>query len=348
MPQISHQPYIDRSLTRENLHRVLGVSRTQRSQYKDRDVEPFNTPINHDRDQRYKRQTRAGGDYNRASKTNEAFTDLDTIPLALETDQRADQPVQAAPERHRYAEPVAAPDKVPSTQPELTSTITPQVKRLIILNATTPSGATPPYARAQANIGGRGLCFGIGRFYQIDGGLGHYLKNCHDVDADAFSKAFIRSDQPNPISAETLLEALQSSDEATRMADMGGEQLWAPAWIAVFKEAAKVPVFQDMQFKTASERYLDPLIGPAQRLGLLSEKGLALLTERALLTSVEQATSLAQTVVAKGTTQQAAIAALAAAASGGSMPGLASSIAVSADLSDVAIETQAPDSEDAS
>ena len=345
MPQTSYQPYIDTSLTRENLRRMSGGQGGVSMVYKDRDVLPMGHSPRGRHSEHLLDEDNIEPSSSRAPDLDSQFTDLDTAPLTLALDQNEPYSVATDHEPIISADSEQAPHLEASRSSPNTVHLPEQIKRRIVLYATTAAGGRPAYGRAQANIGGRGLCFGIGRFCQANGGLGDYLANCYRADASAFESAFTRTDHPHAVGAGALLEALRSDDEAVRMADIGGEPLWSGDWIAVFKDAARIPVFQDMQFKTASERYLEPLIADAQALSLFSEKGLALLTERAVLTSVDEAVTLAQTVVSQGSTPQAAIASLAAAASGGSMPGLAASIAISPDLSDTIIEAASSDNQ---
>ncbi|MEM7494023.1 MAG: hypothetical protein AAF296_11620 [Pseudomonadota bacterium] len=345
MPQTNYQPYIDTSLTRENLRRMSGGQGGVSLAYKDRDVLPMGHSPRDRHSEHLLDENNSERSSNRAPDLDSQFTDLDTAPLTLALDQNETHSVAADREPIISADSEQAPHLETSRNGPKTAHLSAQIKRRIVLYATTAAGGRPAYGRAQANIGGRGLCFGIGRFCQADGGLGDYLANCYRADTSEFEAAFNRTDHPHAVGAGALLEALQSDDETVRMADIGGEPLWSGDWIAVFKDAARISVFQDMQFKTASERYLEPLIADAQALSLFNEKGLALLTERAVLTSIEEAVTLARTVITEGSTPQAAIASLAAAASGGSMPGLAASIAISPDLSDTTIEAASSDNQ---
>jgi hypothetical protein len=63
---------------------------------------------------------------------------------------------------------------------------------------------------------------------------------------------------------------------------VSGKLLWEPVWIQRFKTAARHTPFQDMQFRVAAETYLLPMLPFARDLGIATERGLAMLTERAI------------------------------------------------------------------
>ena len=78
-------------------------------------------------------------------------------------------------------------------------------------------------------------------------------------------------------------------NRSARLAPVSGQPLWHPAWIRRFKDAAQIEEFQTLQYRVAAERALLPMVRFAHDLGLGSERGLTMLTERAILLGVEMA-----------------------------------------------------------
>ncbi len=216
------------------------------------------------------------------------------------------------------------PDAAPISLPAATL-------RRIMLHATTAPGAAPAYGRAQANIGGRGLCFGIARFCQSDGSLGRYLTECHAVDPTVFADIF----GPD---AAALLTTTNAPDEAARLAPVAGDDLWSPIWIKRFKSAAQHVPFQDMQFKTAADVVLTPLLSLAARFGLRSERGLAILADRAVLLGVNATKTLIEGALARNTPEGQQIAILAGLAATSDLAGRAPMLVAEPGLSDAPLD----------
>ncbi len=261
-----------------------------------------------------------------------SFEDLDAAPLNLSSEPPAQPatPPAPAPEDVTPAEPA-------TPQPQASLSLTPAVMRRIILAATTAPNASSAFGRAQANIGGRGLCFGIGRFCQIDGSLGVYLQACKDEDAAAFAAKFTLKDQDL---SEQLLQVCTSDSESGRMAPVGGQELWSRDWIAVFKEAAKHPAFQDMQFRAAAETRLIPLVDVAYQMNMTSERALAMIVDRAVQTGVAATEALIRSNLSAGNGTRQNIAMLAGLAAAGDLPGRAPQLAVESGPSDAPLSLQ--------
>ncbi|MEE3360548.1 MAG: hypothetical protein VX248_11415 [Pseudomonadota bacterium] len=255
---------------------------------------------------------------------NGSFEDLDATPLNLSSEPPAQPATPPAPEDVTPAEPA-------TPQPQASLSLTPAVMRRIILAATTAPNAAPAFGRAQANIGGRGLCFGIGRFCQIDGSLGVYLKACKDEDAAAYAARFTLKDHDL---SEQLLQVCTSDSESGRMAPVGGQELWSRDWIAVFKEAAKHPAFQDMQFRAAAETRLIPLVDVADQMNMTSERALAMIVDRAVQTGVSATEALIRSNLSAGNGTRQNIAMLAGLAAASDLPGRAPQLAVESGPSD--------------
>ena len=244
------------------------------------------------------------------------FEDLDAAPLPL--DPQEDVPTIEAP--------IPAADQPAPTTPTA-PTLPAATLRRIILHATTSPGATPAYRRAQANIGGRGLCFGIGRFCQSDGTLGHYLSACHAIDSAAFDDLFGEH-------AQAVLETTTTQDTDARLAPVGGDLLWSPDWIKRFKAAAKHSPFQDMQFKATSDVVLSPLLPLAAQYNMRSERALAIIVDRAILLGLDATRDLIQGALTPDAPEVQNIATLAGLAAASDLAGRAPMLVAEGGLSD--------------
>ncbi len=239
------------------------------------------------------------------------FTDLDSLPLtfgsapeqsASHPDSRLSPPVPDSVESSSSgSEPVSFSPALPGAESVFENEDAPLVldpprMRRIIFLATTSPGDIPPFAKTQPNLGGVGLRYGLGRFAQLSGDLGRLLLAMRDTDPVTFDRIF-GSDADFPdASAEELIAvttALNSpgaaADAAQNMQSVSGKPLWAPEWLRKFKAASKHAPFQDAQFFTAAQTALLPMLEFARDLGLDSEKGITLLTERAIQQGVSAA-----------------------------------------------------------
>jgi hypothetical protein len=146
----------------------------------------------------------------------------------------------------------------------------------------------PYFERAHAGLG-----FGIVLFSQDSGDLGRLLQAMKTRDADAFTRLF------GP-TADSLLETctaagpggLESPDgRSARVRPVDGQDLWAEPWLGRFRAAAAHPPFQAAQNQLASDLHLEPMVQTARRLGVATERGLALMMDRAVAMGAEAATS---------------------------------------------------------
>lgn len=128
-----------------------------------------------------------------------------------------------------------------------------------------------------------GLSFGLAGFSQDDGSLGQLLSLMHDRDAAAFGATF--GDH-----ADELLETLNrpgplSKDaeggRSARVQPVGGTDVWEEPWRGRFIEAGRHRPFRGAQIELAAGMFLDPVMQFATDLGLASERGLAMIFDRA-------------------------------------------------------------------
>ncbi len=118
-----------------------------------------------------------------------------------------------------------------------------------------------------------GLAFGLVLFTQHSGRLGRVLQLMQRRDAAIFAEIF------GP-EAEALLTVTNAATPAARLQPVGGEPLWSAAWIEKFRRAGEVQAFQAAQNEEAIEGLFRPLLKTAGRLGLSSDRGLAMAFDR--------------------------------------------------------------------
>ncbi|MBK7616752.1 MAG: hypothetical protein IPJ08_20740 [Burkholderiales bacterium] len=144
-----------------------------------------------------------------------------------------------------------------------------------------------------------GLAFGMGLASQDRGDLGALLRLMQQRDAAMFQQVF------GP-QAAALLEvtnrsgpgAAESPDgRGPRVQPVGGEDLWSPGWLALFKESAradlfgagKPQLFNGAQNEQLVGQFLTPMLPLARLLGLDTQRGLGVLFDRALQMGVKRA-----------------------------------------------------------
>ena len=130
----------------------------------------------------------------------------------------------------------------------------------------------------------RGLSYGIAGFNQDDGTLGQLLVLMRDRDPTAFENTFgpdaalmlqtVTAPGPRSIEAE--------DGRSTRVQKVAGADLWEEPWVSRFRTAAEYPAFQAAQNQLTAELYLDPVLPYADWLGIASERGIAILFDRAM------------------------------------------------------------------
>ena len=232
------------------------------------------------------------------------FTDLDTLPLTLAADPAPAADAGPAPQGPGTVAPGTQPGDggapAPQAPPqanvpaqadgaEAPIALDPPHMRRIVFLATSRPGDGPPFAKTQPNLNGEGLRYGLGRFTQISGDLGRLLLAMKHADETLFNTVFGAEPEfldasPDELLAVTsaLAPAGVEADAAPNMQMVAGRPLWSPEWIKKFKTAAGHSAFQDAQYATAAHTALLPMLGFARDMGLDSEKGITLLTERAI------------------------------------------------------------------
>lgn len=121
-----------------------------------------------------------------------------------------------------------------------------------------------------------GLAFGVVLFTQHSGRLGRVLQLMQGRDAATFAEIF------GPES-ETLLAAANAATPEERLQPVGGEPLWSATWVEKFRRAGEVPAFQAAQNEEAIEGLFRPMLKTADRLGLISDRGLAMAYDRVVV-----------------------------------------------------------------
>jgi len=156
---------------------------------------------------------------------------------------------------------------------------------------------SPYYNRAHV-----GLSFGLIQFTQDGGSLGELLDRMRGADVDSFRDALKLTVLPSgdeaqlDLAADALIattgaagpRSLDTADgRSARVQPVLGRDLWEDPWIGFFRELGKVEAFNRIQRGLARQRYLDPIVEYARDLGLMTERGLAMLYDR----SVQQGVS---------------------------------------------------------
>jgi hypothetical protein len=128
-----------------------------------------------------------------------------------------------------------------------------------------------------------GLRFGLIGFRQDRGDLGRLLVAMRERDAERFHAVFgADADELVRVTTQRPAHPHAPGERSPRLAPVGGHELWTEPWMARFRTAGEHPAFQAAQNELAVRRYLDPMIAVASRLGLSTERALALAVERAL------------------------------------------------------------------
>jgi hypothetical protein len=121
-----------------------------------------------------------------------------------------------------------------------------------------------------------GLHWGLVLFSQRSGALGEVLIACERRDSARFLQTFGASQ------ASRLIHVTTASSPDGRLAPVGGALLWTRSWIDRFREAGRVPAFQAAQNEVAIEHYFDRNLGFAGALGLMTDRALAMVFDRAV------------------------------------------------------------------
>ncbi len=154
-----------------------------------------------------------------------------------------------------------------------------------------------------------GLSFGLVQFTQDGGALGDLLTRMRAADEDAFLAA-LSPVQPSMINGVPLQAVVPSGDReqqklaadalltivtatgprsldtetgrSARVQPVLGRDLWEEPWLSFFRYLGDIDAFNQIQRILARERYLDPIVEYARDLGLMTERGLAMLYDRSI------------------------------------------------------------------
>ena len=130
-----------------------------------------------------------------------------------------------------------------------------------------------------------GLAFGIAEFAQDSGTLGQLLTLMHKRDPDTFASIF----GPASDALLAVTTAPGPSGEhveggrGPRVQPVDGFDLWDTPWTTRFRAAGEVPAFRAAQNQLAAELFLAPLLPVAAGFGLVSERALAMVLDRAFV-----------------------------------------------------------------
>jgi hypothetical protein len=136
-----------------------------------------------------------------------------------------------------------------------------------------------------------GLSFGVAMFNQDAGHLGQLLTAMRQRDAARFNQVF----GPD---AEALLQvtnaagpssAESANGRSPRVQKVSNKDLWEEPWLSRFREAGTFKPFQSIQNQLAAAFFLDPMIQFARWMALDTERGLAILMDRAAQLGVQPA-----------------------------------------------------------
>jgi hypothetical protein len=136
-----------------------------------------------------------------------------------------------------------------------------------------PQRRARAYGAINANTDGAGLSWGLIQFTQSGGALGDVLHAAEQRDPEQFAVIFGADSQ-------ALLATTGAATSNERMQPVAGANLWEAPWVARFRAAGAVAACQAAQNQVAIERYFDPLLAFAGRLGFDSERALAMLYDR--------------------------------------------------------------------
>lgn len=128
------------------------------------------------------------------------------------------------------------------------------------------------YGALNRNTDGQGLSYGMFQWSQRSGSLGTLLMAMAQASLPDFTRIF-------GVPWEDLLEQVAKGS----LDPVGGVLLWEEPWVSRFKAAAQVPAFQQVQRNLAATGpYMQAALAVAQRLGVTTQRGLALCLDRAV------------------------------------------------------------------
>jgi hypothetical protein len=130
------------------------------------------------------------------------------------------------------------------------------------------------FGLAQGNFDGAGITWGIIGFTLAGGELQRLL---HEIDNRApgtVDQAFgALAATWRGVMARPLADQIAWADSISMGA---GKAHLPPAWVQVFTRLGALPVTQQVQVEAAQHKYFEPALRSAQRLGLQTERGIAL------------------------------------------------------------------------
>jgi V8-like Glu-specific endopeptidase len=149
-------------------------------------------------------------------------------------------------------------------------------------------GVDHPYYQ-KAHVG---LSYGIIQFTQDSGNLGRLLNVMYERDAEHFQDVF--GPQWSELLQVTNMPGPDSlhveSGRSARVQAVAGKDLWEEPWVSRFRQAGMHAPFQAAQNQLAAELFLDPVLPYAYWLGLNTERGIAILYDRAVHMGVSAGT----------------------------------------------------------
>jgi hypothetical protein len=129
-----------------------------------------------------------------------------------------------------------------------------------------------------------GLSYGIVQFTQDSGNLGRLLQMMHERDPQAFAQIF--GPNADELLAVTNAPGPESGQvpggRSARVRPVAGADLWEQPWLERFTRAGGVPRFQAAQNELAAALFIDPMLQFAGWLGLNTDRGLAMVFDRAV------------------------------------------------------------------
>ncbi len=160
-----------------------------------------------------------------------------------------------------------------------------------------------------------GLSYGIAEFNQDAGTLGQLLRLMNEREGDTFTAVF--GDASSSLVATTTAPGPSSEHveggRGPRVQPVAGTDLWEEPWLSRFRAAGAVPAFRAAQNQLAAELYLAPMLPVAAGFGLITERALCMVLDRAIALGEQGAKRwLADTVgpVKSPALRQSALAAL--------------------------------------
>jgi hypothetical protein len=129
-----------------------------------------------------------------------------------------------------------------------------------------------------------GLSYGFVQFTQDSGALGRLLQMMRQRDGAEFRRIF--GADADELVRVTSLPGPGSRNSpggrSARVQPVAGHDLWEEPWLSRFRAAGAHPPFQAAQNELAVRMFLDPMLGLAEAFGLDTERGVAMLTDRAI------------------------------------------------------------------